>query len=232
VADPKFCDHLLPELANTTYFLPLVSQPQIPSQAFGSIDGTTLQSLMDNIEHFSRRFCIIDCRFPYEYHGGHIRTAINLFQKKKLENIFFPSNFASLERMKKIIPIFYCEFSQKRAPSMAQHLRFLDRKRNENRYPYVDYPELYVLDRGYQKLFTVDGLTELCYPAAYIPMLEKEHVSDLRRLSRVLSCNMTSTKSRHRFSSIFGARKNNVRSPTKNIPTTKNAIRLQLAASE
>uniref|UniRef100_A0A914RHC5 Rhodanese domain-containing protein n=1 Tax=Parascaris equorum TaxID=6256 RepID=A0A914RHC5_PAREQ len=59
------------------YSLRTLSKPQIDSVAFKSIDGTTLAALMDSMElsEFERKFVIVDCRYPYEYNGGHIRVS-------------------------------------------------------------------------------------------------------------------------------------------------------------
>ena len=47
--------------------------------------------------------------------------------------------------------IFHCEFSSERGPQMLKHLRNIDRQKN--RYPKLDYPELYLLENGYKVRF-------------------------------------------------------------------------------
>lgn len=57
---------------------------------------------------------ILDCRYDYEYNGGHIKGAVNINKKEKLDELYF--NF--LNASKETCIIFYCEFSSIRAPSM------------------------------------------------------------------------------------------------------------------
>ena len=60
----------------------------------------------------SPNILIVDCRFKYEYEGGHIKDAININCKSDLEKSFFGSKSTTESLMKqKTIIIFHCEFS-------------------------------------------------------------------------------------------------------------------------
>jgi M-phase inducer tyrosine phosphatase len=56
---------------------------------------------------------VVDCRFAYEYQGGHVKNALNFESVKKLYEFFFETNI----RQNALI-IFHCEFSQKRGPEV------------------------------------------------------------------------------------------------------------------
>lgn len=56
---------------------------------------------------------IVDCRFEYEYKGGHIEGAINVNNKDELANQLFETPQAE-----KTLLIFHCEYSAHRAPIM------------------------------------------------------------------------------------------------------------------
>jgi rhodanese-related sulfurtransferase len=58
-------------------------------------------------------FHLIDCRYPYEYEGGHINGAQNITCVNTIENLFF-----SRPNDKKIVIVFHCEYSVQRAPQM------------------------------------------------------------------------------------------------------------------
>lgn len=67
---------------------------------------------------------IIDCRFDYEYAGGHIPGAVNI---KEIENVAplllgpsltKPRPSVSGDALIKTILVFHCEFSAKRAPTL------------------------------------------------------------------------------------------------------------------
>ncbi len=55
---------------------------------------------------------IIDCRFAYEFDGGHIKNAHNINSTDILESYFFK------EPIGRALIIFHCEYSVQRAPRM------------------------------------------------------------------------------------------------------------------
>ncbi|GAA5931441.1 putative tyrosine protein phosphatase MIH1 [Sporobolomyces koalae] len=122
---------------------------------------------------------VIDCRFDYEYEGGHIKDAINLSEMADVENALL--NIATVPRPStserplaegRTVLIFHCEFSAKRAPTSAKHLRNVDRVRNAAEYPRVHYPEVYVLQGGYEAFYR--AYPERC-SGGYVVMDHPEH---------------------------------------------------------
>lgn len=105
-----------------------------------------------------KRLQIIDCRYTYEYIGGHIKGAININNTETL--------LKEIEKYKNKILIFYCEFSSVRAPKLAKYLRNYDRF--SNNYPQLDFPEIYILNGGYKEFFS--HFKSYCEPEAYKPM--------------------------------------------------------------
>ncbi|KAI0464968.1 hypothetical protein LJB42_000184 [Komagataella kurtzmanii] len=142
---------------------------------------------------------IVDCRFEYEYNGGHVNRAINIISKKQLEDYFFTS-----PSTKKVLMIFHCEFSSYRGPIMANHLRQCDRLINQDNYPFLNYPDIVVLDGGYKSFF--QNHADRCFPKSYITMkdtnfsltCEKElhriRSEDKGTLQRCKSTNMITKK--------------------------------------
>ncbi|KAG5463382.1 MAG: hypothetical protein BJ554DRAFT_8010 [Olpidium bornovanus] len=57
---------------------------------------------------------VIDCRFPYEYAGGHIPTAVNVNTMDALEQMFVTKPITG----NRVLLVFHCEFSSQRAPRM------------------------------------------------------------------------------------------------------------------
>jgi rhodanese-related sulfurtransferase len=92
---------------------------------------------------------IIDCRFEYEFKGGHVKNAKNMTKKEEIEEIFMKEPLLD----KRLCIIFYCEFSSKRGPTGYRNLRDLDRKANEHAYPNLFYPEVYLMEGGYKNFF-------------------------------------------------------------------------------
>jgi M-phase inducer tyrosine phosphatase len=117
---------------------------------------------------------IIDCRFEYEYEGGHIDGAINYNDKELLARHLFETPMDG-----KVMLIFHCEYSAHRAPMMARYVRAEDRTVNAEFYPRLTYPDVYILDGGYSEFFTQHR--DRCYPQSYVEMNAEEHASTCER---------------------------------------------------
>ncbi|KJH45498.1 rhodanese-like protein [Dictyocaulus viviparus] len=178
--------HHLPQFHEVNYHLETVTTND--SQAFRRIDASTLCRLMKSMstQDFADKYVLIDCRYPYEFNGGHIKGAINIFDVNKCEEIFYPSNSIYRTEMQRKVPIFYCEYSQKRGPSMAQMLRKIDRQRNVEVYPKVDFPEIYVVDKGYRNFFEMladSSDRHLCEPCSYVTMVDCRFAHHLKKFN-------------------------------------------------
>ncbi|EYC11270.1 hypothetical protein Y032_0051g2110 [Ancylostoma ceylanicum] len=178
--------HHVPQFLEVKYHLETLTTND--SQAFRRIDARTLCQLMKSMssEEFAKKYVLIDCRYPYEFNGGHIKGAINIYDTAKCEEVFFPSNSEHREEIHRRIPIFYCEYSQKRGPSMAQMLRSVDRQRNVDAYPKVDFPEIYVVDKGYRNFFEIfreSSDRHLCEPCSYVAMADIRFTHHLKRFN-------------------------------------------------
>ncbi|XP_059102623.1 M-phase inducer phosphatase 3 [Peromyscus eremicus] len=138
---------------------------------------TVAALLAGNFQSLIEKFYIIDCRYPYEYLGGHILGALNLHSQKELHEFFLKKPIVPLDIQKRIIIVFLCEFSSERGPRMCRSLREKDRALNQ--YPALYYPELYVLKGGYRDFFP--EYMELCEPQSYCPMHHQDHQAELLR---------------------------------------------------
>ena len=114
------------------------------------------------------RILVVDCRFEYEYNGGHIENAVNFNDKQQLATELFTSNPPASTLL-----IFHCEYSVHRAPLTAKYIRNHDRNVNAAQYPNLTYPEMYILDGGYSKFFAQHR--SKCYPQNYVEMNDRRH---------------------------------------------------------
>ncbi|XP_066247341.1 M-phase inducer phosphatase-like isoform X1 [Euwallacea similis] len=138
-------------------------------QDLRAIDTTTLNRLL-NGELRVPSFKVIDCRYPYEYEGGHIEGALNIYTHDQCSALLE-------EAGKPSILIFHCEFSAERGPNLYRYLRQEDRKRNVHRYPALCFPEIYILEGGYRKFFEENSV--LCCPSAYTQMLDPKFSNEM-----------------------------------------------------
>ncbi|KAJ8317393.1 hypothetical protein KUTeg_005297 [Tegillarca granosa] len=132
-----------------------------------------LQGDFDNVINNYR---IIDCRYPYEYEGGHIKGAENIYTHDGIIELLHRDDVTS-DGSRPII-IFHCEFSSERGPKLCRYLRSKDREVNADNYPHLNYPEIYLLYGGYKEFYF--NHKELCDPISYKPMLHSDHADDLR----------------------------------------------------
>ena len=87
----------------------------VPDQeSLPRITKETMINILDGHynSHYDQSF-VVDCRFEYEYNGGHIDGAINFNDKEELTNKLF-----NLTPPKKTLLILHCEYSVHRAPLM------------------------------------------------------------------------------------------------------------------
>ncbi|CAK1554324.1 unnamed protein product [Leptosia nina] len=122
-------------------------------------------------------FQVIDCRYPYEYDGGHILGAVNLFTSNQILELI--KNPPQRLDNKRSILVFHCEFSLERGPKLSRFLRSSDRAKNQENYPSLNYPEIYLLHAGYRSFYK--SYPELCSPAGYTAMLDPQHKHLLRK---------------------------------------------------
>ncbi|EFO96892.1 CRE-CDC-25.3 protein [Caenorhabditis remanei] len=153
------------------------------SSVYRKISAETLIKAMEGTDQkeFFKKYVLVDCRYEYEFVGGHVKGAINLFHTELARNFFFDD-----EGNKKldVVPIFYCEYSQKRGPQMADTLRSMDRLLHPEMYPSCMYEEIYVLEGGYRNFYDhsvkVDNM-KFCDPQGYIEMADLKFEKELQK---------------------------------------------------
>jgi M-phase inducer tyrosine phosphatase len=117
---------------------------------------------------------IVDARFPYEFDGGHIRTAVNVPSVVPMRLLF--EEFQDCNAC----VVFHCEFSENRGPAMMGHWRHHDRCVNFGESPLLSFPVLYLLEGGYKRFYR--ECPDMCV-GGYVPMRDQRFVrnGELRR---------------------------------------------------
>ena len=86
-----------------------------------SLPRITKETMIDVLDgKYQQRYnkaIVVDCRFEYEYNGGHIEGAVNVNSKEELAKKLFDSPLSE-----KTLLIFHCEYSAHRAPLMYAFL--------------------------------------------------------------------------------------------------------------
>ncbi|BFU23031.1 rodhanase family domain containing protein [Entamoeba histolytica HM-1:IMSS-B] len=136
-------------------FINAQHQPFYCSQEISTI------SVENFLKYLTKNNIVVDCRYPYEYEGGHVIGALNLWNPGLLFE-YLKNNLEQILRMQSII-IFYCEFSKTRAPSLARQLRRFDLVRNKQ----SCFKEVYLLEGGFNELYS---LNPSCIEGSYVEM--------------------------------------------------------------
>ncbi|SCW02460.1 LAFE_0F06920g1_1 [Lachancea fermentati] len=135
---------------------------------------TLVRILNGSFQDHYDKIHLVDCRFEYEFQGGHIQGAINISSQKDLESEFIYKRSEHCKGDKPPLVIFHCEFSSYRCPIIASHLRSCDRVLNYDTYPKLYYPDILILEGGYKTFF--ERCSYLCFPRRYVGMNSEEHV--------------------------------------------------------
>lgn len=152
-----------------TYLLPRCKSRKHPDLA--CISPETMIDVLRNVySNEIEQLHVIDCRYPYEYEGGHIESAKNIYTRSKIFEEYFRQPLESKDATKRNIFIFHCEFSSERAPSLLRYFRSEDRSIHERSYPQLHYPEIYLLEGGYKALYEYSK--EFCVPQFYRTMID------------------------------------------------------------
>ncbi|XP_069139515.1 M-phase inducer phosphatase-like [Argopecten irradians] len=155
-----------------SHHLPTVAGKHIGMKCISS------HTLSEAIRNNKVQIRLIDCRYPYEYDGGHIQGAECRYNQDQILSLLEEGSRSEVTGNKPPKLVFYCEFSSIRAPSMYRFMREKDRAHNRDKYPALIYPEIYLLDGGYQAFF--QSFKDLCTPSAYVPMRSQSHLEELR----------------------------------------------------
>ncbi|CCH62566.1 hypothetical protein TBLA_0H02820 [Henningerozyma blattae CBS 6284] len=141
---------------------------------FNRISSNTLFNLINDTKLWKNHYSdlkIIDCRFNYEFIGGHIENSININSIEHLKNFYFDSTRKCSKKPELLI--FHCEFSQFRSLYLLKQLRRLDRFNCLDNYPLLNFPDLLILNEGYKDWFSYYPLK--CSPQNYIPMVSNQN---------------------------------------------------------
>ena len=115
-------DSMLIGDASKRYVLPVIAHGK--HKDLKEITPTTLVKLLNGeYSHVVETFEVIDCRYPYEYEGGHIKGAINIHTQKQLHEKYLVSKESVTAKSTQSpsgrhILLFHCEFSSQRAPDL------------------------------------------------------------------------------------------------------------------
>eukprot|EP00727_Mastigamoeba_balamuthi_P008567 m51a1_g4332 putative m-phase inducer phosphatase (592) ;mRNA; f:143129-145449 len=175
-----------PRIVEGQDLLPTLEERGGSSMSVKKLHSHTLAALIrGEFSHKVRKYYIVDCRYEYEYDGGHIKGAINIPEKGQTEaalrQLFFDGPQAPASTSD-VVLIFHCEFSMIRGPTTIQILRTLDRSQDPLNVDKLRYPHVYLLSGGYKDFY--EHHRELCDPCDYVRMDSREHLGEQKIISK------------------------------------------------
>lgn len=132
---------------------------------------------------------VLDCRYEYEYAGGHIRGAVSVTPPNVVERVHkllfkkYPrlnertSDTCMVKESSSLLILVYCEFSSQRGPLMYSIIKAMDR--SFFKYPWVKYRNLFLIKGGYEMFFKRHP--DMCTPCGYVEMKREGFEDELRR---------------------------------------------------
>lgn len=164
----------------------------------------------DNYRDRFTRFYIVDCRYWYEYQGGHIKNAIQILPessddddddasidlneciREKITNMFFSeANLKNRSDSQRTVIFVHCEYSQKRGPEVYGFIKGIDREKHEEEWPFQLYPDVYIIHGGYKAFFA--SYSHLCTSGNHVAMCDSNFNEEMikwnTRFKRVSSRN-------------------------------------------
>jgi rhodanese-related sulfurtransferase len=144
--------------------------PTLPNQSPKSITGEQLAELLRSAgsrQQFDK-ILILDARFGYEYDGGHITGAENVYLPNQQEAV--KEKLVDWKMGDRVCVVIHCEFSSHRGPRLFHLLRKFDRELNT--YPHLSFPEMYLLHGGYKEFY--GKFPEWC-TRGYVPMHDQDY---------------------------------------------------------
>ena len=153
-----------------------IEDDDIPKKeiAFKFIKATELSELMKKTGSENEKLLIVDNRAPFEYHGGHIISAINIFLYDSLVK-FYHSHIGE-----NVTIVFHCEFSRKRGPAFIGMFRTYDRCLNE--YTNISFPNIFLLEGGYSEFYRKHKELTI---GGYIPNEHSEYYEQSKRSLKI-----------------------------------------------
>eukprot|EP00045_Choanoeca_perplexa_P018065 m.276723 g.276723 ORF g.276723 m.276723 type:complete len:557 (-) comp17701_c0_seq2:2747-4417(-) len=154
------------------------------------ISGQTLADLIDGKynDHFDQHV-ILDCRFAFEYSGGSISGALNVWLREHLISTLFGDPIVEISEGKRVAVIFHCEFSAHRGPLQYHFARLVDEEISRSS-PHRIFPQMYILEGGYREFHR--DFPQYCRD--YVTMDNKLFKAQLKEAEHMLHCSELKAK--------------------------------------
>ncbi|EDQ90044.1 uncharacterized protein MONBRDRAFT_31958 [Monosiga brevicollis MX1] len=155
------------------------------------ISGETLSRLLkgEYAEHFTH-VLVLDCRFSFEYDGGHILNAQRAWLREHVLNHLFYNPQVPFTETHRTAVVFHCEFSAQRGPDQYEFARCLDDIFSHGTGQRL-WPNMFILEKGYREFYK--NYPEHCF-GKYCEMKDTTKASDLAHDEQILECSRLSVQ--------------------------------------
>ncbi|EFN57871.1 hypothetical protein CHLNCDRAFT_141868 [Chlorella variabilis] len=177
---PMLQPALSPLPGQPCHALPTVDQPDC---GFPAITAKTMRDLLTHgaAAFGLDDFAVVDCRYDYEFQGGHLPGALHLTTPEEVSAFLAQpracSSAGADDCWQRTAVIFHCEFSTERGPRAAKWVRNQDREAHLHDYPALSHPHVFVLQGGYKSFWR--SFPELCR-GGYTPMDHPDYTEELK----------------------------------------------------